>query len=108
MAEKVNISSITNLISAFRQITAKDSIPPESLGYILQRIADLLGAVNTSEVASEFSKLLNIPRLNGNIITNIVQRQADRNHIYTDIADGSLWFKTSTPRTFSFWCVLTP
>lgn len=90
MADKVNISSITDLISAFRQITAKDSITPESLGYILQRIADLLGTVNTSEVASEFSKLLNILRLNGNILTNIVQGQADRNHIYADISTVNL------------------
>ena len=90
MAEKVNISSITDLISAFRQITAKDSITPESLGYILQRIADLLGTVNTSEVASDFSKLLNILRLNGNILTNIVQGQADRNHIYADISHVNL------------------
>lgn len=90
MAEKVNITSLTDLISSFRQITAKDSITPESLGYILQRIADLLGTVNTSEVASDFSKLLNILRLNGNILTNIVQGQADRNHIYADISHVNL------------------
>ena len=90
MAEKVNITSLTDLISAFRQITAKDSITPESLGYILQRIANLLGTVNTSEVASDFSKLLNILRLNGNILTNIVQGQADRNHIYADISHVNL------------------
>ena len=90
MADKVNITSLTNLISAFRQITAKDSITPESLGYILQRIADLLGTVNTSEVASEFSKLLGILKLNGNILTNIVQGQADRNHIYADISHVNL------------------
>ena len=41
--------SITDLISAFRQITAQDSITPESLGYILQRIADLVVTVKTSE-----------------------------------------------------------
>lgn len=38
----IDTSSISNLISEFRAIQAKDSISPESLGYILQRIVDLL------------------------------------------------------------------
>lgn len=38
----IDTSSVSNLISEFRAIQAKDSVSPESLGYILQRIVDLL------------------------------------------------------------------
>lgn len=39
----IDITAITELISAFRAETAKDSISPERMGGILQQIADLLG-----------------------------------------------------------------
>lgn len=38
----IDTKSITQLISEFRKLQTKDSITPESLGYILQRLADLL------------------------------------------------------------------
>lgn len=37
----INTKPITQLITDFRALQAKDAITPESLGYILQRIADL-------------------------------------------------------------------
>ena len=37
----IDTKSLSDIISDFRALTAKDSITPESLGYILQRIADL-------------------------------------------------------------------
>ncbi len=45
----IDVKSITQLISEFRKLQTKDSITPESLGYILQRIADLLASAGTSE-----------------------------------------------------------
>ncbi len=36
----IDTKSLSDIISDFRALTAKDSITPESLGYILQRIAD--------------------------------------------------------------------
>ena len=38
----IDTKSLTQIITEFRKLSAKDSITPESLGYILQRIADLL------------------------------------------------------------------
>lgn len=39
----IDISDITRIITAFRAETQKDSITPESLGAILQRIVNLVG-----------------------------------------------------------------
>lgn len=39
----INTNSITQLITEFRALQSKDAISPESLGYILQRIANLFG-----------------------------------------------------------------
>ena len=46
----IDITAITNLISAFRSETVKDSISPERMGGILQQMADLLGeSISQSE-----------------------------------------------------------
>ena len=46
----IDITAITNLISAFRAETVKDSISPERMGGILQQMADLLGeSISQSE-----------------------------------------------------------
>ena len=41
----IDISQLTSLISAFRVETEKESISPETVGKILQDIADLLASV---------------------------------------------------------------
>ncbi len=38
----IDTKSVSQLIAEFRKLHAKDTITPESLGYILQRLADLL------------------------------------------------------------------
>ena len=40
----INITTITQLISDFRVLSQKDSISPESLGVLLQRLADLINS----------------------------------------------------------------
>lgn len=42
----IDISSITNMISALRAQTSPNSITPEGLGSILQRIANLIGSLS--------------------------------------------------------------
>lgn len=42
----IDITAITNLISAFKTETAKDSISPERAGGILQQMANLLTDAN--------------------------------------------------------------
>ena len=78
----IDIKSLTQIITEFRALQAKDSITPESLGYILQRIADLLATAGTSEVVNEVNKLLTALKNAGTSLSDITQGQADRNHIY--------------------------
>ena len=51
----IDISQLTALISAFRVETEKESISPETVGSILQAIADLL-ATATSETEYNLEK----------------------------------------------------
>lgn len=47
----IDISNLTNLITALRAETAKDAISPDSLGALLQKIADVIAtAAQSSEV----------------------------------------------------------
>ena len=46
----MDISNLTSLINALRAETQEDSITPESLGALLQRIVDVLG-----DAASDFT-----------------------------------------------------
>ena len=45
----INTSTITQLISDFRALSQKDSISPESLGVLLQRLADLINSAASDE-----------------------------------------------------------
>lgn len=45
----LDITSLTTLVSALRGETAKDSISPESLGSLLQKILDLLASAQSPE-----------------------------------------------------------
>lgn len=78
----INVKSITQLISEFRALQAKDAITPESLGYILQRLADLIATAGTSETVTEIKKLLDGFKLAGSAVVSISQSTPDRNHIY--------------------------
>jgi len=71
----IDTSSLSKLITEFRAIQAKDAISPESLGYILQRIVDLLGSgLSSDEIASQIQTLtdkvaLSIQKLDSDIKT---------------------------------------
>ena len=80
----IDVKSITQLISEFRKLQTKDSITPESLGYILQRLADLLSTAGTSETINSIQKLLDGFKAAGQAITALSQGQSDRNHIYAN------------------------
>ena len=45
----INTSTITQLISDFRALSQKDSISPESLGVLLQKLADLINSAASDE-----------------------------------------------------------
>ena len=54
-----DVKSLTQIISDFRKLQSKDSVSPESLGAILQRIADLLATAGTSDTIPTIQILLN-------------------------------------------------
>lgn len=82
MATTIDTKSLTDIITEFRKITAKDAITPESLGAILQRIADLLATAGTSETSDVLMRWYNAMRSALHYVASISQGTADRNHIY--------------------------
>lgn len=80
----IDTKSLTQIITEFRALQAKDAITPESLGYILQRIVDLLSTAGTSETVASIQKLLDGFKAAGQAITALSQGQSDRNHIYAN------------------------
>lgn len=82
----IDISNLTSLITAFRNETEKDSISPETLGALLQAIANELGNVTTdADVQLLESLYKNMLRM-GTCITNLAQGSADRNNILVNFA----------------------
>ena len=91
----IDTKSISLLITEFRALKAKDAITPESLGYILQRLADLIATAGTSDTVETIKKLLDGFKAAGQALVSLRQGQADRNHILADIktvdlANGSI------------------
>lgn len=86
----IDIKSISQLITEFRKLQSKDSISPESLGYILQRLADLLATAGTSDTVAKIQQLLDGFKAAGYAITSIAQGKTDRNHVYANIGKVSL------------------
>lgn len=80
----IDTKSLTQIITEFRALQSKDAVSPDSLGYILQRIADLLATAGTSETIANIQKLLDGFKAAGQAITALSQGQADRNHIYAN------------------------
>lgn len=80
----IDTKSLTEIITEFRALQSKDAVSPESLGYILQRIVDLLSTAGTSETVNKIIKLLDEFKAAGQAITALSQGQSDPNHIYAN------------------------
>lgn len=78
----IDTKSLTQIISEFRKLSAKDSISPESLGYILQRIADLLATAGTSETQAILGNWYNaLSKVDHTAVCKLQQGPADRNFV---------------------------
>ena len=86
----IDIKSISQLITEFRALQSKDSISPESLGYILQRIADLLATAGTSDTVAKIQQLLDGFAKAGVAISTFEQGAADRNNILVNSTEVDL------------------
>ena len=91
----IDTKSLTQIITEFRALQTKDAVSPESLGYILQRIVDLLSTAGTSETVASIQKLLDGFKAAGQAVVSLQQGAADRNHILAniktvDLGNGSI------------------
>ena len=86
----MDISSITSLISTFRAETHEEAITPESLGALLQKIADALGTASLeTDVAALQSWRTGLAKI-GNVLTALSVGSDDRNNVYLSFAKTSL------------------
>jgi len=85
----IDVKSLTQIISDFRKLQSKDSISPESLGAILQRIADLLATAGTSDTVSAIQTLLNGFKAAGQAITTTWRSIPASLSIFLDVLDTS-------------------
>ena len=86
----MDITSITSLISTFRAETHEEAITPESLGALLQKIADALGTASLqTDVAALQSWRTGLAKI-GNVLTALSVGSDDRNNVYLSFAKTSL------------------
>ncbi len=79
--QSIDTSSLTAIITEFRRLQAKDSITPEALGSILQRIADLLATAGTSDIQQALNNWYNAMRQAAPYIAGLAQANFDRNNV---------------------------
>ena len=90
----INITTITQLISDFRALSQKDSISPESLGVLLQRLADLINSAASDEeykaIYNAFHNFVANIAAVPNALYKLEQGSADRNDILMNITTSHL------------------
>ena len=90
----INTSTITQLISDFRALSQKDSISPESLGVLLQRLADLINSAASDAdykaIYDAFQKLVANIAAVPTALYKLEQGSADRNDILMNVTTSHL------------------
>lgn len=80
----IDISNLTSLITAFRQETEQGSISPETLGALLQAIANQLQSATTDQEQTKLTNIYNNLLKMGNCLTSLAQGDTDRNNVLGD------------------------
>lgn len=90
----INTSTITQLISDFRALSQKDSVSPESLGVLLQKLADLINsAASDEEYQAIYDAFQNFATKIAAVPTalyKLEQGSADRNDILMNVTTSHL------------------
>ena len=90
----INTSTITQLISDFRALSQKDSISPESLGVLLQRLADLINSAASDAdykaIYDAFQKFVANIAAVPTALYKLEQGSADRNDILMNVTTSHL------------------
>lgn len=94
----VDISTITQLITTFKQETREESVTVDVLGSLLQKIVDLLG---TTALQSDVSTIANwralFVKLN-TLVTSLSIGSDDRNNVYLSVTKGNISTGSSQPQ----------
>ena len=93
----MDISTLTNLITAFRAETRQNSITPDSLGLLLQRIVNVLEQATDASDLREVTQWEDTVGAIGAVLTSISLGTDDRNNIYLNIGSRN----TSTGAAYS-------
>lgn len=90
----INTTTITQLISDFRALSQKDSISPESLGVLLQKLADLINSAASDAdykaIYDAFQKLVANIAAVPTALYKLEQGSADRNDILMNVTTSHL------------------
>ena len=90
----IDTTSITQLISDFRALSQKDSISPESLGVLLQKLADLINSAASDAdykaIYDAFQKLVANIAAVPTALYKLEQGSADRNDILMNVTTSHL------------------
>ena len=92
----MDISNITNMISALRASTAPDSITPEGLGSILQHIADLIGALSQIDTSEATDLIARVSAAEGNAATALQTAQGAAAAAAANVIDTFSYTQDST------------
>ena len=86
----IDTSSINTLINDFRALSQKDSISPESLGALLQRLADLLASCTSDTEAKPLQDLLNKISTLPDVVLSIANGADDLKNVLANISKGNI------------------
>lgn len=78
----IDTGTLTDLITQFRNTTAANSISPETVGSILQKIVDILATASTQANLDIINKWHEALKTAAPALTALSQGNADRNHVY--------------------------
>ncbi len=89
----IDTSSVTALVDEFRTLSAKDSISPETLGALVQRIVDLIATANSDDDMSQLNTLLNNVKKCTSVITAVKVGNGDADNVlvnyhFANLASG--------------------
>ena len=90
----IDTTSVTSLVSEFRLLSAKDSVSPETVGALIQRIVDLLATANSDADIKALNTLLTNVSKFSSVITAVNQGNDDPNDVlvdfhFADLANGT-------------------
>jgi len=90
----MDISTLTPLITALRAETQEDSISPESLGALLQKVVDVLAQAAANSTVQQLTQWQSIVRTCNSVITSLALGQQDSENVLLtmkmqDLSQGS-------------------